>query len=396
VVLVLVGTLFTFVGFNVVDTVLIAGGLHGIFGWSETTVAVIVTVVSTLLAIYGHDWLHRIFKWCFVVSLPLFIVLTLAILLGHAGGTEPTAASGFTWVAFIAQFAASAAYNITYAPYVSDYSRYLPKSTKPSSIITAVFFGASGSAIWLIILGAWLATHLGASDGLVALHDAGNAVYPGFGTAVSIAAVAALVATMGMNAYSGMLTVVTAVDSLRKINPGKGTRVATILLLAATWLGVSLSVSGDAIGTLFAVLTVMLYLLVPWTAVNLVDYFFVRRGHYAITHLFTPDGIYGAWGVRGIIAYLVGFVCTVPFFVLPGIYTGFAAAALGGVDVGWLVGLLVSGALYLLLCRSLNLQSEQTHVAQSEAYLAVNAGATHANHAASSPVKGAFGPSSAA
>ena len=26
----------------------------------------------------------------------------------------------------------------------------------------------------------------------------------------------------------------------------------------------------------------ILYFLIPWTAVNLVDYYFVRRGHYAI------------------------------------------------------------------------------------------------------------------
>ena len=32
-------------------------------------------------------------------------------------------------------------------------------------------------------------------------------------------------------------------------------------------------------------LTLMLYLLVPWTALNLVDFFFVRRGHYAITDI---------------------------------------------------------------------------------------------------------------
>jgi NCS1 family nucleobase:cation symporter-1 len=372
VVLVLIGALFTFIGFNVVDTVLISEGLHGIYGWDASHIAIAVTLIGTLLAIYGHDWLHRIFKACFWVSLPLFSILTLAILLGHGGGTSPApaATSAFTWAAFAAQFAASASYNITYAPYVSDYSRYLPRNTKASSIIAAVFFGASGSAIWLIALGAWLATHLGASDGLVALHASGNAVYPGFGSAVALAAVAALVATMGMNAYSAMLTVVTAIDSLRKISPSKGIRVITTLLLAGIWLGISLNISGDAIGTLFAVLTVMLYLLVPWTAVNLVDYFFIRRGQYAITHMFTADGIYGAWGTRGIVAYLLGFVCTIPFFVLPGIYTGPAAEALSGVDIGWLVGLLVSGVVYGLMCRSLDVQGEKSAIALSERDLA--------------------------
>ena len=48
----------------------------------------------------------------------------------------------------MAQFATAAAYNITYAPYVSDYTRYMPRDTSPRGIIAAVFFGASGSAIW--------------------------------------------------------------------------------------------------------------------------------------------------------------------------------------------------------------------------------------------------------
>ncbi|WP_018151482.1 purine-cytosine permease family protein [Leeia oryzae] len=366
VVLVLIGTLFTFVGFNVVDTVLVASGLHGIFGWNETSITLVIAIISTLLAIYGHDWLHRIFQLCFVISLPLYIILTLAIFMGGAGGKAPAVALGFNLVAFAAQFAASASYNITYAPYVSDYSRYLPRHTKPSSIITAVFFGASSSAIWLIALGAWLATHLGASDGLVALHDSGNAVMHGFGSAVALTSVAALVATMGLNAYSGMLTVVTAIDALRKVTLGKGIRIVTIVLLAIIWVGISLSISGDAIGILFAVLTVMLYLLVPWTAVNLVDYFFVRRGKYAITHFFTPNGIYGAWGAKGITAYLIGFVVTIPFFVLPGVYTGPAAAALGGVDLAWLVGLIVSSLTYFALSRSIDLDAEIPVIEQSE------------------------------
>ena len=44
-------------------------------------------------------------------------------------------------------------YNIAYAPYVSDYSRYLPRTVSRTAIIVNVFLGASLSAIWLICLG---------------------------------------------------------------------------------------------------------------------------------------------------------------------------------------------------------------------------------------------------
>jgi purine-cytosine permease-like protein len=114
----------------------------------------------------------------------------------------------------------------------------------------------------------------------------------------------------------------------------------------------------------------MLYLLVPWTAINLVDYFFVRRGEYAITDLFTPGGIYGAWGVRGLLAYAIGFFSTIPFFVLPGFYTGAIAQKIGGVDIAWAVGLVVSAVAYLLMTRSLDTSAEKPAIETSEIELA--------------------------
>ena len=92
--------------------------------------------------------------------------------------------------------------------------------------------------------------------------------------------------------------------------------MVTILVLAVVWFVIAEAISAGAVATLFTALTLMLYLLVPWTATNLVDFFFVRRGHYAITELFNPRGIYGKWGARGLIAYGVGFACEIPFMVL--------------------------------------------------------------------------------
>ena len=299
---------------------------------------------------------------------------------GHAGGTAPSN-GGFTLGAFMAVFTGSAAYNITYAPYVSDYSRYLPRDTRPTPIIVAVFVGAAASAVWLIALGAWLASHLGATDGLVALRDAGDNVIHGLGSLLAVLSVLALIATMGLNAYSGMLSAVTGVDSVRPVNPNRRIRVVTILVLAVVWAIVGIGFGGNFLSALFSSLQYMLYLLVPWTAVNLVDYFAVRRGHYAITDLFTPNGIYGAWGRRGLTCYFVGLVSMVPFVVLLAYpaYTGFIAARLGGVDYSILVGLLVSGGLYYLLTRSLDVAAEAPAIQTSEETLH-SAGALTGGH----------------
>ena len=364
----LIGTLFTFVGFNVVDVVIIKSGLESIFGWNPVVVAVVITVVAALVAIFGHDLLHKTFRILFWISLPLWIVLTCGVLFGGVTGSTSNP-GGFTFVAFLVQFSVAASYNITYAPYVSDYSRYLPRDTKPSAIIASVFVGASASPAWLIPLGAWMATYLGATDALAGINETGNDTFSYLGSVLAVVSTLVLVATMGLNAYSGMLTVVTGLDSFRSVTPTRNLRVVTIGVLAVLWLVMSLLLSNETTA-LNTTLLIMLYLLVPWTAVNLTDYFFVRRGHYAIADLFKVDGIYGAWGRRGLIAYFVGFLVEIPFMVLPDLggwsYTGFMAKALNDVDIAWIVGLIVSGGVYWLLTRSLDVESERRAEAISQ------------------------------
>jgi nucleobase:cation symporter-1, NCS1 family len=374
VVVALIATLFTYMAFNVADQVIMAAGLHDAFGWSAGLVAVATAVVAALLAIFGHDWVHRVFRFLLVISLPCYAIISVAALLGHAGGAAPKHPGGFLFAAFMTQFSVAAAYNITYAPYVSDYSRYMPKSTSARGIISAVFFGASGSAIWLIALGAWMATELGVSDGLSGLRLSGNFIASPLGNITAILSATSLLATMGMNAYGGMLTVLTGIDSFKKIRPGRAWRAITVIVLTVMWYLIGLAVShgsATATNTVLNSLTLMLYLLVPWTALNLVDFFFVRRGHYAITDIFKPDGVYGAWGWRGLLAYAIGFAAEIPFMNLPSIagfsFTGpFPAHVANGVDYSWLVGLVVSGVVYWVFSRSLDRRAEQVAIEASE------------------------------
>jgi NCS1 family nucleobase:cation symporter-1 len=373
VVIPLLATLFTYLGFNVADQVLLGSGLNATFHWNAQIVAVVSTIAAALLAIFGHDWLHRVFRWILAVALPLMTIVTVGVLIGHGGGAAHGHPGGFAWVAFMAQLSAAAAYNITYAPYVSDYSRYLPVTTKSSGVIASVFFGASIAAIWLMVLGAWMAIRLGATDGLAGLQLAGDNVVPHLGTVVALLSVLALVATMGMNAYGGALTVLTIIDSFRDFKPTLRARVIAVLVLAVAWFAIGASLNGGAVETVELALTLMLYLLVPWTATNLVDFFLVRRGNYAIVEFSKPDGLYGTWAWRGLVAYGVGFLAEVPFMVLQesgGLnYVGPAAKALGGVDIAWLVGLVVSGVVYWLCARSLDLSAEVALAHEEEAML---------------------------
>lgn len=368
VVLALMATLFVFIGFNVVNVTLIMDGLHNVFGLDPLPVACGVIAVGALLSIYGHDLMHKAFKWALILTLPLYSLVTIGLMFGAGQADQPVAEPsnlGFSWVAFATQFAIAASYNISYAPYVSDYSRYLPKNTSRSKLIAAIFLGASLSGAWMIGLGAWLAQLLHASDALVALDRVGASLLPGLGHVLVLVSVAGFLPVIALNTYSAMLTLLTGVDSVRRINPTPKARVFSIVAITLVLFACVLAIRGNGIAILNTFLVLMLYFLVPWTAVNLVDYFAVRKGRYAIPHFFTPEGIYGAWQMRGIASYVIGFVCMIPFFYIydaaagQEVFVGPFARMLEGVDVAWLVGLVVSGATYFLLSRSLDLKAER-------------------------------------
>jgi nucleobase:cation symporter-1, NCS1 family len=92
------------------------------------------------------------------------------------------------------------------------------------------------------------------------------------------------------------------------------------------------------------------------------DYFFVRRGHYAIADLFTPNGIYGAWSWHGLTAFLAGIAAETPFVVLP-FYVGPVAEVMGEVDIAFIVSLMASGVVYVVLTRSLDVSHEREFIA---------------------------------
>ena len=148
--------------------------------------------------------------------------------------------------------------------------------------------------------------------------------------------------------YGGSLTLISAIDSFSKVRPTATVRIVTIVVTAVLSLVPALLIGADFLTNFEDFLLLVLYLFIPWTAVNLVDYYIVRRGHYAIAEIFNPRGLYGRWGWRGIAAYLLGFAAMLPFLSTSK-YTGFVANDLKGADISMFVGLPVAGLLYFAL-----------------------------------------------
>lgn len=353
-------TVFVYVGFIVFDLILATQALQTVLPGGPAFWYPALALVALALAVVGHDLLHFVQRWLSYVLVAFFGVFTVWAVVSLGGEPSPVEAS-WSLPGFLTMFAVAAGYQISYSVYVSDYSRYLPHDVPAARVIAWTYAGAAASAIWLMGLGALLATRIEAPDAVGTLVEVGNRLVGGFGTVLVLVAVPALVSICAVNAYGAMLTGASAVDGFRQVTPSVRTRVVGLALVMAVSVVIALLLPEDYLGSFNTFVLLMLYFLIPWTAVNLVDFYFVRRGRYAITEIFNPRGIYGGWAWRGLVAYLVGVLAMVPFLVTTP-YVGPVAQRLGGVDVSFAVGLLVAGGLYLVLSRGRDEQAEQRAV----------------------------------
>jgi NCS1 family nucleobase:cation symporter-1 len=354
-------------GFNIFNTILAGDALHITVHGPTKMWIVLTTVLAVVVALIGYDLIHLVERWLTLGFLVIFGILTIAVFaLPYPPGSFDLGA--FKATPFLIQFGAVAGYQISWAIYVSDYSRYLPPDVTVRRTVIWTYGGSALGGAWLMCLGAALAAWAGKNfDTIASLQGTGDRVFHGFGAIVLLFSMLGLVSVTALNMYGGSLTLISAIDSLKKVQPTTRVRIVTITLTAVLSVVPALLIGPNFLTNFEDFLLLVLYLFVPWTAVNLVDYYVVRRGHYAIAEIFNPRGIYGRWGWRGIVSYLVGFAAMLPFLSTTK-YTGFIAKAMGGADISFFIGLPVAGILYWLLARSIDVEGE-TRIAMAEAEL---------------------------
>jgi len=342
-----------YAGFNIFNTILAGDALHTTVHGPSKLWIVVATLLAAIVALVGYDLIHGVERWLTAGFLVIFGLLTIAVCtLSYPAGSFDL--GGFKWTPFLIQFGAVAGYQISWAIYVSDYSRYLPPDVTVRKTFFWTYWGSALGAIWLMCLGAALAAWAGDNfDTIASLKAAGDHVFSGFG------AVALVFSTLGL------ISLISVIDSFSQVRPTAMVRIITITLTAVLSVIPALLIGENFLINFEDFLLLVLYLFIPWTAVNLVDYYIVRRGHYAIAEIFNPHGMYGRWGWRGITSYLVGFAAMLPFLSTSK-YTGFVATDLNGADISLFIGLPVAGILYYVLAQSIDVAGE-TRVAEAEA-----------------------------
>src|ERR1700681_534004 len=357
-----------YIGYNAFNQVLAAQALHQLTtSISPTSPAAIIVfaLIALALAAVGYDKIHlaqRGFAYLMIAILTVFSVGGLFLLKFPAAQWDP---AGFRGVPFLAELFAAASYQLSWSIYVSDYSRYLPRDVGVRASFWWTYLGAFVGGAWMMLVGTIAAAAAPKLDVAAAMEHAADLVLPGLGKVLLLSALLGLITISALNFYGASLTLLSVADTVKPLVCTVGKRLLSLLAAFLASCIIALSSSSNFVNRFEDLLAVLLYLFTPWTAINLVDFYVVRKGHSSIREIFNPAGMYGQWNWRGLTAYVIGFVVMIPFFST-GMYTGAVARALGGADVAMLVGLPVAAAVYLLTCRSLDLEQDRRRAAAAD------------------------------
>ena len=354
---------FLYIGFNVFNTIIGGQALATVTDLNSQLSIVIMAVVGVVLTLGGYDWMHFVNKWGSYIFLVVFGLFTIGAIFTVKLPTAQQGVGDFKLTPFLVVLAVVAAYQVSQAPYVSDYSRYLKREETARATFLWSYFGSAIGTLWMVALGALLLAGNPSAQTVDAVAAGGNAIFGGFGTFALAIGLIGLVSVIALNMYSGSLAAIAAFDTIRPTKPSMALRVSGILFIGVLGTVGSLVLPSNFLADYSNFLTILLYFLIPWTAINLVDFYFVRRGEYAIAEIFNPAGIYRRWNWRGLVTYFVGFAVMVPFFSTA-IYTGPIASAIGGADLSVFVGLPVSAVLYWVLSRDIDLSAERKVAAE--------------------------------
>jgi nucleobase:cation symporter-1, NCS1 family len=340
---------FMYVGYA--GTAFVTGGqsLHLIVpSIGEHAAIVAIGAISLAGAIYGHDLIHFCTRMMTYISGSALLLCYAWLFFITPIPRDFLTQGSFSAIGFFAMVSMGALWQIGYAPYVSDYSRYLPPDSGPRQAFWSCYLGTMLGAVLPMVLGAMIGPAVIDGNVVTAIaHLTGRVsilimllLAPGVAVAGAICL------------YGGSLAMITLGHTL--VPAWHATSRARITIASAIFV-IALLISMASASNFLILYShfneLLLYLLVPWTAVNLVDYYLIRFGEYDVPSFFAADGgVYGHYNVTALVCYLVGIAAQAPF-VAADFYTGPLARAIGGVDLSWVAGIAVVSPVYYFAVR---------------------------------------------
>ncbi|MCL5958972.1 MAG: cytosine permease [Chloroflexi bacterium] len=329
------------VGFYTVNAILGAFALDSLLHIGYVPALAILVAAQTLLAIYGHNMVHQFEKVMAIILGVLFLIIGAyavgRINLAAPGNPAAPLAGLGPFAAFLGSMGAALSFTITYSVLASDYTRYLPRTTKSGRLFASVFLGnfAGGGLLFMIGAAVGSLALVGPDEPPTSMMLALVPAY--FGIPAMVAVVLGSTTQNVLAAYSaGLVALVARIPTKR-----------WLAALGAGALGFIPAVLGQGsfAQKYESFLLVILYWALPWMGVVLADYFVVHRGEYRTSLFFDLSHRFG----RGLIAWLVGIAATIPF-IQQQLFVGPVAQAFPSLgDISYYVGILVAFVIYAVI-----------------------------------------------
>ncbi|MEU4078912.1 cytosine permease [Streptomyces venezuelae] len=341
-----------YLGFAATGSVLAGQALSEMLHIGNTNAGILVFgALTAVVAVTGYRLIHVAGRVATVVGVLGLGYLLVRLFTQYDVGAH-LGTKGFDPATFLLAVGLGAGWQLTFGPYVADYSRYLPRDTSTRATFWSTFAGSVIGSQWAMTLGALTAAVAGKSflgDQVGFLGDlAGPAV---LAVLIYLVIVVGKLTVNCLNAYGGfmsILTTVTAFDGRSRISAAA--RAAYIVGFTAVSMVIALAASDDFLNNFKNFVLLILMVFTPWSAINLVDYYLVSRERVDIPALYDPEGRYGRWNVTALTCYVVGVAVQIPFLATK-LYTGAITKRLDGADISWVVGLVVTAALYWVWVR---------------------------------------------
>ncbi|PXX59730.1 NCS1 family nucleobase:cation symporter-1 [Nocardia tenerifensis] len=341
-----------YLGFAATGTVLAGQAVNKILHIDDATVGILVFgALTAVVAVTGYRLIHVVGRIATVVGAVGFTYLAIRLFTQYDVGAY-VGVKSFDMVTFVLAISLGAGWQLTFGPYVADYSRYLPRSTSDRTAFLATFAGSVLGSQWSMTFGALVAAVAGKAFLGNQVGFIGDLAGPS-----ALALLIYLVIVVGkltvncLNAYGGFMSILTSVTAFnRRSHTTPFARAAYIVGFTAVSMLVAIAASADFLGNFKNFVLTLLMVFTPWSAINLIDYYLISRERIDIPALYDPDGRYGRWNVTALACYTLGVLAQIPFLAQQ-LYTGPITEKLGGADISWIVGIAFTAAIYYPLAR---------------------------------------------
>ncbi|MGI0078944.1 MAG: purine-cytosine permease family protein [Nitrososphaerales archaeon] len=327
------------VGWFTVNTILGAEALQVILpSFSFYLAAVILVAAQVLIGIYGHDFIHLFEKWMSVVLgliwLGVFIIaiphLTEAVSYVPPGGSASTPLLSDLGIALAVSFS----YIMSWSPYASDYSRYLPFASSKRKITLFALAGGAIASFAIEVVGAIVEASTQSSS--TQYFSVLNTFAGSLGMIALIGIILGAIAANALNIYTNSLSAL-VLDIKTK-------RWVTVIVGGVVGLALALAGGANFAQNFQNFLLILDYWITPWLAIILVDFFILKRA--TVESLKQVKGWdFGTLGIYGL-AILISVPFMSPALPLGPIVGAIANPYLGGADFSYYISFVIAGVLY--------------------------------------------------